>query len=126
MKFKFSRSQKLLSYQDFRKIYQDGHRFIGKKILIHYRLGSELQPRLGITISRKWGKACKRNRFKRIVREAYRQIYPKLPSYLELNIHPRKSFEKLSLKDAQEELKCLIKKLYDETQFQSKKSCHHN
>ena len=96
MKLKFSRFQRLLSRQDFRETYDDGKRYVGTKILAHYRMGKQTHSRLGITISRKWGKAHKRNRFKRIVREAYRQIYPELPSHLELNIHPRHHFEELS------------------------------
>lgn len=126
MKQKFSRFQRLTSHRDFRKIYQDGKRLLGNRILVHYRFGQTVQPRLGITISRKWGKACKRNRFKRLVRDAYRQIYPKLADYLELNIHPRPFFEQLSSKEVEEELNRLVKKIGDKTQSQSRKSCLHN
>jgi len=115
VKLKFSRFQRLLSRHDFRGTYDDGKRYVGEKILARYRMGKQSQPRLGITISRKWGKAHKRNRFKRIVREAYRQIYPELPSYLELNIHPRQSFEDLSSGEVVSELKRLVKKISDQT-----------
>ena len=74
MKLKFSRFQKLISSQDFRGTYQEGKRYVGAKILAHYRLGRVSHSKLGITISRKWGKANKRNRFKRVVREAYRHL----------------------------------------------------
>lgn len=126
MKLKFSRFQRLLSRKDFCGTYQDGKRHVGEKILAHYRLGKETHPRLGITISRKWGKAHKRNRFKRVVREAYRQIYPELPNHLELNIHPCASFESLSSKEVGDELKRLVKKIGDETQSQPRKSRCYN
>ena len=38
--------------------------------------GSPMKTRLGITVNRKLGKACKRNRVKRLVRAAYRENYP--------------------------------------------------
>ncbi|CCB89714.1 ribonuclease P protein component [Simkania negevensis] len=126
MKLKFSRFQRLLSRQDFRETYDDGKRYVGTKILAHYRMGKQTHSRLGITISRKWGKAHKRNRFKRIVREAYRQIYPELPSHLELNIHPRHHFEELSSNEVASELKRLVKKIGDETQSKSTESRSHN
>lgn len=37
--------------------------------------GSPMKTKLGITVNRKLGKACKRNRVKRLIREAYRQNY---------------------------------------------------
>ena len=35
--------------------------------------GTPMKTKLGITVNRKLGKACKRNRVKRLIREAYRQ-----------------------------------------------------
>lgn len=35
--------------------------------------GTPAKTKLGITVNRKLGKACRRNRVKRIIREAYRQ-----------------------------------------------------
>ncbi len=37
--------------------------------------GSPLPTKLGITVNRKLGKACKRNRVKRIIRQAYRDNF---------------------------------------------------
>lgn len=95
---------------------------MGTHIVAHYRLGHSDRAKLGITISRKWGKATQRNRFKRVVREAYRHIYSELPPQLELNIHPRPSFESLTPKDVEDELKRLVKKIRGQTQPQSTES----
>ena len=37
--------------------------------------GTPMKTKLGITVNRKLGKACKRNRVKRLIREAYRENY---------------------------------------------------
>ena len=37
--------------------------------------GSAMKTKLGITVNRKLGKACKRNRVKRLIRVAYRENY---------------------------------------------------
>ena len=44
---------------------------------------------LGITVSKRYGKAHSRNRFKRVVREAFRHLAPSLPHDLEIHVVPR-------------------------------------
>jgi ribonuclease P protein component len=123
---KFSRFQRLLSSREFQKIYREGKKYVGRKFLIYYRMSENSCSRLGITVSRKWGKAHKRNRFKRMIREGYRHQAPHLPSRLDLNIHPRSSFETISLEDVKDELNRFAQKIYGETQSESTKSRCHN
>ncbi len=64
--------------------------------------------RLGITISRKWGTAPERNRFKRIVRAAYASLYKELPKQCAINVHPRVGFTSLKMDTVKRELYQLI------------------
>jgi len=45
--------------------------------------------RLGITVSKKQGDSVKRNRFKRLVREAFRLFRPQDIGGIDLNVRPR-------------------------------------
>ena len=64
----------------FSKAYTKGKCEVNKYIAV-YALrnfkknpdGSPMKTRLGITVNRKLGKACKRNRVKRLIRVAYRE-----------------------------------------------------
>jgi len=98
-KFSFPKSARILSRKHFAGIMKAGHVCIGKTICMHWRRGKVSCPKLGITVSKRYGKAHDRNLFKRLVREAFREARPFLPSDLEVNISPRKP--KLKIRKAE-------------------------
>lgn len=64
---------------EFRRVYKKGRSYVNHLIVVYVmknRLGFN---RVGITTSRKIGIAVERNRARRVIREAYRQIEDKLP-----------------------------------------------
>lgn len=60
--------------------------------------------RLGITVTRRFGDAHRRNRFKRIVREAFRLSYKEMMSGVDLNIRPYQRNYHLTVAEVQAEL----------------------
>ena len=125
MKLRLSRFQRLLNRHDFRAVYQKGRRFVGKRLVLFYLTGLFSHPRLGITITKKWGKAHDRNRFKRVSREAFRKLYPSLPKGLVVNIHPKEGYRDLTPDEVETELNNLVA-LCDKTESESEESSHHD
>jgi len=85
---KFPKAARVLYKGHFQRIMKAGTKVPCFHVLVHYRFHHAQRPRLGITVSKKHGKAHERNRFKRIVREAFRQCQHELPCGIELNIIP--------------------------------------
>jgi ribonuclease P protein component len=67
-----------------------------------------IKTRLGITVTRKYGNACTRNRFKRMVREAFRLSYQHLPQGLDLVVRPRRGIQTMLLPQLKDELLSLL------------------
>jgi len=95
----YPKSARLLQRREFVSLSHRGETFHGKHVVIQWRKTSLGRTRLGIIITKKFGKATLRNRFKRLVREAFRLFQPK-PSCtfgIDLTVRPRKNFESLTL-----------------------------
>lgn len=64
---------------EFRRLYRKGRSYVNSAIVIYFLKNRKGINRIGITTSRKIGKAVMRNRARRIIREAYRSIEGQLP-----------------------------------------------
>ncbi|GAA6514882.1 ribonuclease P protein component [Merdimmobilis hominis] len=62
--------------RDFKKVYRAGKSAVHPLLVTYAVKNRKGRARVGITATKKIGKACKRNRARRIIREAYRQMEP--------------------------------------------------
>lgn len=69
----FPREERLARRRDFVAVYEEGTKLFGSYYVLFVRPNGLPGPRLGITATRKFGKAHDRNKAKRRVREIYRQ-----------------------------------------------------
>ena len=102
-----TKTDKLRKRYEFQSVMKQGDRLVGKFLCIDRRKGARL--RLGITASGRFGNSPERNRFKRLVREAFRTARSHLPPDLELNILPRQKAKGAKMGEIQDELIRLLK-----------------
>lgn len=96
--------------RDFRRLYNRGKSFVSPALVIYFQNSRAGFSRLGITCGKKMGKAVKRNRVKRIIREAYRNLLPDFNKNIDIVIVARAA--SVSLKEPQIEVQMreLLKK----------------
>ena len=86
----FSRDQRLRRQADFDRVFQQNTYATDKCLVIRACKSGLPHSRLGLSVSRKVGNAVQRNRWKRLIREAFRTQQDKLPAGLDLVVRPRK------------------------------------
>jgi ribonuclease P protein component len=92
-RFRFLPKFRLKRPVDFKRVF-DGRRTASDDRIIVYAVDNSLEySRLGLSVSRKVGGAVRRNRWKRLLREAFRLNVAKLPTGVDLVIVPRAGFE---------------------------------
>lgn len=95
---KFPKEARLRRRLEYLRVYKTGRRLAGRFVLIDCAKGTS-GAKLGISVSKRYGKAHRRNRFKRVVREAFRESLPLLPPDIEINVSPRSGFAPIKKQD---------------------------
>lgn len=106
--YKFPKAMRLLKRYQFKQMANSGLCRIGQLLIIEIRKNKLPNSRLGITVSRKFGKSHERNRFKRLVREAFRLSQNFLPKGYDFNIKPRSFAKSAKMQDIQNEMQKLL------------------
>jgi ribonuclease P protein component len=98
---------RLKKQADFQKLFSKGKRAFSSSFTMLYRPFDK--PRMGISLGKKHGKAVKRNRIKRLIREAYRAVLPTMQGTYSIVLVPKVQDE-YTLKKFTEDLKWMIRK----------------
>ncbi|MGE3954910.1 MAG: ribonuclease P protein component [Parachlamydiales bacterium] len=102
----FPKEKRLLTGRDFKAV-RKGKSLVGKTLILEVVPSAAGGSRLGLAVSKRYGKACKRNRFKRLCREAFRHL--SLPSPLDIVVRPRHLADGVTASVVAEEMERLLK-----------------
>ena len=69
---------------DFRRLYAKGKSFVSPPVVVYVKKNRNQGLRVGITTSKKIGNAVLRNRSRRVIREAFRELSPRVKSGYDL------------------------------------------
>jgi ribonuclease P protein component len=113
----FPKCHRLLKNSEYQYVSRTGRCWKGKDLsIVIARDKRGRRTRLGITVSKRFGKAHVRNRFKRLIRELFRIYGGLLPDGLMLNVRPVKGLKTFNYSILKEEWHSFI-----ESQIQEKK-----
>ncbi len=90
---RFPRERRLRRDDDFRAVFARKCSAADALIVVYARKNDVGYSRLGLSVSKKHGSAVRRNRWKRLFREAFRLDYSQLPPALDLVLIPRQGGE---------------------------------
>ncbi len=87
---KFPNTARLRRQHQFDAVYRGKH-YAGDGVLVIRGIRNDAgRTRLGLSVSKKVGNAVVRNRWKRIIREAFRQQQIEIPQGLDIVVRPKK------------------------------------
>ena len=107
----FTKGDRLLQRSEFQRLHQTGKRFQNKHFIAYVRLNHHNCCRLGITVTRRLGKAAKRNRIKRIVREYFRLNRHRFTVKWDINIIAKRQIADISAKAANRSLQDIFDRI---------------
>jgi len=86
---RFPKQHRLLTREAFDRVFAAKCSAADGRIIL-YGAASELEhPRIGLVVSKKIGNAVERNRWKRLLREAFRLTREELPTQLDIVVLPK-------------------------------------
>ena len=96
--------QRLRNPSDFRRVYDARKTWHGAAVVIFFRPNGVSFSRVGLSVSRKHGPAAKRNRLRRVLREAFRLSQADVPAGFDFVLIPRQGVRNLDTEMARQQL----------------------
>ena len=109
--FSFTKADRLLKRSEFIRISSIGKRVQNEHFLVVFFPARFDRTRLGITVTKKVGKAVTRNRIKRFVREFFRLNRHEITGHHDINVIAKKGAATLSREEAFDSLRNVFSKI---------------
>lgn len=111
MGYSFPKTHRLLKRSQFLELSRSGKKTGTRCFLAVFQEGTTKNNRIGITVSKKVGKAVVRTRIKRVIREYYRNRKEIIPGNRDINIIAKRKVVALTFKEVIAELDYLFEKI---------------
>ena len=98
---------RLKKQADFQKLFQKGKRAFAPSLMVLYFKAEKTT--MGISVGKKHGKSVQRNRIKRLLREAFRNVLPDIKGTYKIILVPKVS-ETYAFETYKKHLQWIIKK----------------
>ena len=82
------RSQRILKTSEFRAVYAARARAGDGRLVVYARANGLAVTRLGVSVGKRCGDSVRRNRIKRLIREAFRQVRAEFPTGYDVVVVP--------------------------------------
>lgn len=87
---RFPKSVRLVSQLDFDRVFHEGIVASDSVLVIHAVRGKQTWTRIGLSVSKRVGNSPIRNRWKRLIREAFRRQKMELPLAIDMVVRPKR------------------------------------
>ena len=87
---RFPKSVRLVSPLDFDRVFLEGVVASDSVLVVHAARGKQTWTRIGLSVSKRVGNSPIRNRWKRLIREAFRRQKVELPIGIDMVVRPKR------------------------------------
>ena len=102
---------RIVRASDYQSIYGTGQKVHAERFVLYGRENSLDHSRLGMTVSRRVGKAVVRNRVKRLLREIFRKSADHIPNHFDFVVNAKRGCATADYRALRAELLDAIRKL---------------
>jgi ribonuclease P protein component len=113
--YSFTKADRIRESGEYQALAKAGTRVHSQYFVLVYRKSRYPQVRLGLTVSKKVGKAVNRNRVKRIVREYFRLNRNVFPVGLDVNVIARQRIGRLAAEAIRDHLGSCLARIAEKT-----------
>ena len=107
---KFPKSDRVLKRDGFRRVYEQGRK-VQSRLFTAFLIANQAgNPRIGITVTRKIGNSVKRNRARRLLREAFRKNKWLAQTGVDIVINVKRALTEAGYREVEDELVALLKR----------------